>query len=858
MRLYLLFSILLLKTLSFAQVTEDFLDGDFTTNPTCSGTTSDYIVNTSNQLQLSNTVAGTSYLSIPHQLTTLNGKEWRFYIKQSFAGSASNYGRVYLASDNSDLTQTTNGYYLQFGEAGSLDAIRLYKISAGVSTVICSGTDAQIVNSTNTSIRVKRAANGDWSLYADFAGGDNFTLLATANDPSNLVGTHFGVNCVYTSSNSTKFFYDNIYIGNEIFDVAPPILNSASVISANQVDVLFNEAVTTFSSELIANYALTPTLSISTATLDGTNPALVHLVYASNFTNGTNYTLSANNISDLAGNVAGNQTTSFGYFVADSVVKGDVIISEFYADPSPSFGLPELEFIEIYNKSNKIFNLQGWKIGDASSEGTIGSSWLLPGEYKVLCATSSVPLFTMTNAVATSSFPSLNNSGDDVVLKDNYGIVLDKLSYTDDWYQDENKKEGGFTLELINPNDPCSDENNWIASSDIFGGTPGTVNSVYNITPDNENPQVTYLLALSPNWLEIHFNEGMDSVSLINATMTFNPTLTIQNIQIVGAYPNQMTVQFNENLVGSQTYNLNLQNVADCWLNSSDYLGQFILPENPAVGDLVINEILQNPLNSGSDWIELYNNSSKVINLKDWQFANFDNDTIDNFKTISDNYLLLPNDYVVVGKDSTFVKENYPFSVTGKFLYSELPSYNNDSGTVYLIYNSEIIDKVSYLDSWHFKLLDNTDGVSLERIDPNGASSSGFNWHSAAENVKFATPGRINSQYLPAVSNGTLSLTSEVVSPDNDGFEDVLQANYELTENGLLGKATIYDDRGRVIRELFKSELLGSKGSFSWDGTTDTQVKTSIGVYVLVFEAFSTNGGVFFTKKLALTVAGKL
>ena len=858
MRLYLLISILLLKTLSFAQVTEDFSDGDFTTNPTWIGTTSDYIVNTSNQLQLTNTVAGTSYLSIPHQLTTLNGKEWRFYIKQSFAGSASNYGRVYLASDNSDLTQTTNGYYLQFGEAGSLDAIRLYKISAGFSTVICSGTDAQIVNSTNASIRVKRAANGDWSLYADFAGGDNYILLATANDPSNYIGTYFGVSCVYTSSNATKFFYDNIYIGNEIFDVAPPVLNGTSVISANQVDVVFNEAVTTLSCESIPNYSLTPTLLLSSATLDATNPALVHLVYASNFTNGTNYTLSANNISDLAGNISGNQTTTFGYFVADSVIKGDVIISEFYADPSPSFGLPEVEFIEIYNKSNKIFNLQGWKIGDASGDGTIGTSWLLPGEYKVLCATSSVELFTTTSAVATSSFPSLNNSGDDVVLKDNYGIVLDKLSFTDAWYQDENKKEGGFTLELINPNDPCSDENNWIASTDFLGGTPGHVNSVYNITPDNENPQVTYLLVMSPNWLEIHFNEGMDSTSLVNASMTFNPTLTIQSRQIAGAFPNQLIVQFNENLVGSQTYNLNLQNIADCWLNSSDYLGQFILPENPAVGDLVINEILQNPLNGGSDWIELHNNSSKVINLKDWQLANFDNDTIYNFKTISDNYLLLPNDYVVVGKDSSFVKEHYPFSVTGKFLYSELPSYNNDSGTVYLIYNSEIIDKVSYLDSWHFKLLDNTDGVSLERIDPNGASSSGFNWHSAAEDVQFATPGRINSQYLPAVSNGTLNFTSEVISPDNDGFEDILQANYELTENGLLGKATIYDDRGRVIRELFKNELLGSKGSFSWDGTTDTQVKASIGVYVLVFEAFSTNGGVFFTKKLALTVAGKL
>ena len=127
MRLYLLFSILVLKTFAFGQVTEDFSDGDFTNNPTWSGTTSDYIVNSSQQLQLNNTIAATSYLSTPHQLTTLNGKEWRFYIKQSFAGSGSNYGSVFLTADNADLTLAQNGYYLQFGEAGSIDAIRLYK-----------------------------------------------------------------------------------------------------------------------------------------------------------------------------------------------------------------------------------------------------------------------------------------------------------------------------------------------------------------------------------------------------------------------------------------------------------------------------------------------------------------------------------------------------------------------------------------------------------------------------------------------------------------------------------------------------------------------------------------------------------
>ena len=49
-----------------------------------------------------------------------------------------------------------------------------------------------------------------------------------------------------------------------------------------------------------------------------------------------------------------------------------------FFDPSPSVGLPDEEFIEVYNKSNKIFNLDGWLIGDASSQGQflkMDSSW---------------------------------------------------------------------------------------------------------------------------------------------------------------------------------------------------------------------------------------------------------------------------------------------------------------------------------------------------------------------------------------------------------------------------------------------------------------------------------------------------
>ncbi|MBM3430237.1 MAG: hypothetical protein FJX99_04555 [Bacteroidetes bacterium] len=843
---------------AYGQVTDDFSDGDFTTNPTWSGTTADFIVNTSQQLQLNNTVAATSQLTTIHNLPDLNAKEWHIWVKQSFSPSSSNYGRVYLTADNSDLTLVQNGYYLQFGEANAIDAIRLFKIQGGVSTQLCAGIDGQIANSFTTRVRVKRDALGNWSLFADLTGGQNFILQGTANDPSSMTGTHFGVLDVYSSSNANKFFYDDIYIGNEIIDNQPPVLTSATAISSTQVDVLFNESLDPTSAQNVLNYSLNPPVSILTAVLDPLNTALVHVSTSTAFTNGTTYTLTTTNISDISSNVTGNQSTTFQYLVADSVVHGDVIINEFFPDPTPVIGLPEVEFVEIHNRSNKIFNLTGWKIGDASSDGTIANAWLFPGEYKVLTATANIPLFTSTTAVGVTLFPSLNNAGDDVVLKDNYGQIIDKLSFTDDWYRDDVKKSGGYSLELINPNDPCSDKDNWIASTWILGGTPGSLNSVYNIIPDTIAPSISMALALAPNFLELQFDEGMDSTSLANALLSFNPNLTIQNKFIQGNHPKAMTLQFNENLVGSQLYSFTLGPISDCWMNSTERNGTFILPETAQKGDVIINEILQNPLTGGQDWIELYNNSDKVINLKDWQFANFDNDTIDNFKTIAGNYLLQPNDYVVLGKDSSFVKQNYPFAVPGKFLFSELPSYNNDSGTVYLIYNAEIIDKVSYLDEWHFDLLDNTDGVSLERIDPNGLSNSEFNWHSAAEDYGFGTPGRKNSQFLPAVSNGNLTLTNEVFSPDNDGFEDILQISYTLSEPGMLAKAQMFDERGRLVKTIFSNEYLGTEGVFYWDGTTENQAKASIGIYILRFEVFSTSGGVFFVAKKAVTLAGKL
>jgi len=204
------------------------------------------------------------------------------------------------------------------------------------------------------------------------------------------------------------------------------------------------------------------------------------------------------------------------------------------------------------------------------------------------------------------------------------------------------------------------------------------------------------------------------------------------------------------------------------------------------------------------------------------------------------------------------VKATYPASIPGTFVACETPVYPNDSGSVYLFYDSILLEKISYSSNWHFSLLDNTDGVSLERIQPTCLATSKDNWHSAAETIGFGTPGALNSQILHPQINGEISLSNSSISPDNDGFEDVVLIHYQFEKNGLVANIRIFDEDGREIKQLVANELLGTAGFFTWDGTTNANTKAHIGTYVILFEAFSIAGGDNFTKTKVVIVAGKL
>lgn len=845
---------------AIAQFNDSFTDGDFSSIPTWTGDDSVFTIFPSagnNQLRSNKTFPSSSfYLSTPSSNVT--NSQWEFFTKLAFNTSSTNFVDVFLTADQSNLKSATlNGYFVRLG--GTLDEICLYKKINGISTKIIDGTDGMLnASSSSLKIKITCSSSNDWELFCDQTGvGTDFQSLGTITDNSLTNSNFFGfVITQSTASFFQKHFFDEFYVGPIIYDTEPPILLSATVLSNQLIVLNFNEKLNQNSAELIANYSLqgTNTIPINSVTLDPITEKIVQLS-TEPLINGGTYTLTVDSIKDLVQNTAETQQLNVQYLVQDSVQPGDLLLTEFLCDESPSVGLPKVEYIEIYNKSSKYFNLNGFKISDGSSDGTIGNKWIFPGEYVILCANSSVDSFSVNQVVGVSSFPSLNNSGDSIILKDTGLVIIDQLSYTSDWYKDETKKDGGYSLERIQLNDPCSDGDNWKASVAISGGTPGLINAVNDTTADQIAPNIQSVFVSDSNQVTITFSEGMNLVSLENSTFYFMPSLTIS--QRVHPSNSSLILTFDSTLVGSKNYTFTLENATDCWGNSQVIFGNFVRAEVPQSGELIINELLVDPKTGGSDWIELYNNSNKVVDLIHCQLANFD-DSITNFKAVPAHFLLYPKHYAVLGSDSTFVKATYPASVPGTFVACETPVYPNDSGSVYLFYDSILLEKVSYSSNWHFSLLDKTDGVSLERIQPTGLATSKDNWHSAAETIGFGTPGALNSQTLHPQINGEISLSNSSISPDNDGFEDVVLIHYQFEKNGLVANIRIFDEDGREIKQLIANELLGTAGFFKWDGTTDANTKAHVGTYVILFEAFSIAGGDNFTKTKVVIVACKL
>ena len=322
--------------------------------------------------------------------------------------------------------------------------------------------------------------SGNWQVFADSDGGDNYQLECEGNDVTYTTTGFIGLYCKYTVSNSTKFYFDDIYTGEIIVDNEPPVVLSVNPETNTTLILSFNESLDLESAENTSNYLVDNGIGPPTnAALVEGNSTQVLLTFQNPFENGSNYTLSVSGVKDLSENMMQPQQMSFSYLIAEV---SDVVINEIMADPSPVVGLPNFEFIELFNQTNSILSLNDWTLTIGTSEKVFQNINIAANGYLIVAKDDAEPeLSAYGNFYGFSSF-ALTNSGQDLVLRNKDGAIISSVSYTDNWYKNPDKEDGGWSLEQINPSNICSGGDNWNASEDPMGGTPGAVNSVYDLS----------------------------------------------------------------------------------------------------------------------------------------------------------------------------------------------------------------------------------------------------------------------------------------------------------------------------------------------------------------------------------------
>ncbi|WP_205896738.1 hypothetical protein, partial [Pseudomonas viridiflava] len=102
-----------------------------------------------------------------------------------------------------------------------------------------------------------------------------------------------------------------------------------------------------------------------------------------------------------------------------------------------------------------------------------------------------------------------------------------------------------------------------------------------------------------------------------------------------------------------------------------------------------------------------------------------------------------------------------------------------DKGSVVVLSNNVVIDRFDYVPKTHHPLIQNEDGISLERVSFDVAANEPGNYKSAAATVGFATPTYKNSQELSGDEN-YVRVLSKTFSPDGDNFEDLMMVEYQV------------------------------------------------------------------------------
>ena len=820
------------------QFIETFSDGNLQENPAWNGDLNDFKINSENQLQLNALEAGRSIIYTNYLWQ--DSMEWSLDFELHFSPSNQNQVKIYLASLDFSNPEAESIYF-ELGQSGPEDPIHFYHHVSGKDSLLFIGRP-HIYTSGENKIQLKVICRNfrDWEFWSDYHGENNLQLedrfeYAIAFQDN----IDFGFVCNYSSTRKDKFYFDNIKLQKSIPDVKGPVLESLTVLSPNQIEIKFNEVLDSAKAKTPEHYLLNGSFIPESISMGNHHKSLV-LQFGHTLTSGASQSIQIQIIQDLVGNNSENLIHFFDYYATEIAGPHDIIINEIMADPNPPQSLPEEEYIELYNPSRSYFQLSDYKIQSGSSIQNLPEFILKPNEYVILCHDENAHLFEIAGDVlGLSTFPVLRNGGDDLSLLNRNNLAIHSVEYDLNWYQDSDKENGGWSLELINPSAICQKGSNWIASTDPSGGSPGKQNSVFDSL--GKAVRLLSVKLIDSVHVEITCDGILDETFLGTNTFEISPFLAV--LDVIKLEDHVYELRLLDSPQSNQLYTIKANDVQDC---QGQMLAQneltFTIPGRPSYQEIIINEILFNPLSGGVDYLELYNRSNKIFDLIHFRLINYMNQAEED---ITESFLFYPNEYVVITKDPEQVSEQYHVTRDSHFITQDLPPLADDHGNISLFYldgsTFSLIDSVDYSEENHSPFIDDVNGVSLERITQSEGNSPSL-WHSAAASSFYGTPGKINSQRsILNNSEEMVQLVHSVFSPDGDAYKDQLILKFNLAQ-AYQCSVKIFNERGQFIHQLASNFSIGSQDIITWDGRLEDGRTAAIGPYLLHILLYNENG----------------
>lgn len=428
-----------------------------------------------------------------------------------------------------------------------------------------------------------------------------------------------------------------------------------------------------------------------------------------------------------------------------------LVINEIMYAPTPSTN----EWFEIYNKTSNPVNLANWKWKDATATvNTITTQAItIPANgFAVICQDSAAVKSAYPNnpgIYIQTGWSSLNNTGDNIVLFNSAGTVIDSITFTSGWGGSTNNR----SLERISYTAPTNQQSNWGTCIAVIGATPNKINSLVPKPNDLALNKVTFSRTLPALGDTLGIiaqvkNRGLNPA--VSYTVSFYDDYNKDSI----AAPNELKATINSpgSLNTGDSVNITYSQILD-----SAGLRQFIAVVNysadedtsnnkftasievsggSTAGRVIINEIMYDFPDGECEWVEIYNNTDSVVNLKNWKISD---NSLTQVNITSNDFFVNPQSYTVISQSSAIFANHPSIDSSKVIIMSSFPSLNN-AGDAVIIYkiNGSVSDRVDYLPDW------GGDNSSLERIDINGVSNDSSNWASSIA-CERSTPTIINS-----------------------------------------------------------------------------------------------------------------